>query len=145
MGVSELYAADTHAGRCRPHPRHLLVLANLAGIVADHGGIEPVGPDYNNYPGILANDALSQKTSLWRALVSRLRSKTVQFKGSPGVASQLSLSLVSTVTLLEGYWELLTVSLVASVQVYSQKRMLFDNLEYVLNRSHPCYVGTVER
>jgi hypothetical protein len=30
--------------------------------------------------GVVANDALSQKTSIWRALGSRLRSKTVQFK-----------------------------------------------------------------
>jgi len=29
---------------------------------------------------IVANDALSQKTSIWRALGSRLRSKTVQFR-----------------------------------------------------------------
>ena len=29
---------------------------------------------------IVANDALSQETSIWRALDSRLRSKTVQFK-----------------------------------------------------------------
>jgi len=29
---------------------------------------------------MVANDALSQKTSIWRALVSRLRSKTVQFR-----------------------------------------------------------------
>ena len=29
---------------------------------------------------IVANDALRQKTSIWRALGSRLRSKTVQFR-----------------------------------------------------------------
>jgi hypothetical protein len=33
--------------------------------------------------GVVANDALSQKTSIWRALGSRLRSKTVQFRQAP--------------------------------------------------------------
>jgi hypothetical protein len=33
LGVSESYAADIRAGRHRPHPRHWLALANLAGVV----------------------------------------------------------------------------------------------------------------
>jgi CRISPR-associated endonuclease Cas1 len=37
LGVSEPYAADIRAGRRRPHPRHWLVLARLAG-VSQNGG-----------------------------------------------------------------------------------------------------------
>ena len=32
IGVSAPYAVDIRAGRCRPHPRHLLTLARLVGI-----------------------------------------------------------------------------------------------------------------
>lgn len=35
LGISESYAADIRAGRYRPHPRHWLALAEVAGVSAD--------------------------------------------------------------------------------------------------------------
>ena len=41
LGVCESYAADIRAGRHRPHPKHWLKLAELAGVSADLPLAEP--------------------------------------------------------------------------------------------------------
>ena len=43
LGVSEPYAADIRAGRHRPHPRHWLGLAELAGIRVDGQSAQLIG------------------------------------------------------------------------------------------------------
>jgi hypothetical protein len=35
LGVSVIYAVAIRAGRCRPHPRHWLALAELVGVSAN--------------------------------------------------------------------------------------------------------------
>src|SRR5262249_5146011 len=35
LGISQPYAAEIRAGRCRPHPRHWLTLVRLVGVSQD--------------------------------------------------------------------------------------------------------------
>jgi hypothetical protein len=62
-----------HCGRRRAmsHPHGSIAYTPFGGECADGD---------RNDDLIVANDALSQKTSIWRAFDSRLRSKTVQFR-----------------------------------------------------------------
>ena len=69
IGVCESYAADIRAGRHRPHRRHFLTLAHLAGIPSVHdqrtsganrGSGEAIGMDTRAYADFKARRPVAE-------------------------------------------------------------------------------------
>jgi hypothetical protein len=60
LGLSEPYAAEIHAGRKKPHPRHWKTLARLVGIAARMRSQQPIAVDQAP-PFVATSDIM-----LWR-------------------------------------------------------------------------------